>query len=96
MTPMPTPPATALPATPIKAGPQRFDRAFVVIDHDGTEVRVRWRLNRRAHWRCDRCGSMAVTQCAHTHAAALALAADLLGLVIHPSLTTRPAKEETP
>jgi hypothetical protein len=56
------------------------DWAMFATEPDGREVRVRWSLGRSECWRCDDCGPMAKTECAHT------LAEQLLGLTRVPEL----------
>lgn len=92
--PQPGPPAAPRAVKPLPARHNRYDRTVFVANPNGTRTRVRWSITRRQRWRCDDHGAMAAAGCPHTHAAALGLAADLLGLVLHPSLTPRPLKEQ--
>ena len=70
---------TEIPAARITAR-YRAPEVFVAVDDAAGEVRVRWRLGRAEPWRCDACGAMSTTDCAHVFAAALLLAEEFLGL----------------
>lgn len=59
---------------------QNRDELVVVTETDGREVLVRWTYKRPAPWRCTDCGRMTTADCAHTFAAGVVLAEQILGL----------------
>lgn len=92
---------TVLPARVLPAPEMRLpDRVVAVTDELGAEVLVRWRLVRSGdawRWRCAACGPQVEAGCAHTFAAGLALAEELLGLTRVPELEPdRPAGQTDP
>ena len=74
-----------LHARVVPANPKAASR-LVVVEDDGTSLRVRWQFGRKPTWRCDACGPMDGADCPHTFAAGLALAESLLGLTRVPQL----------
>lgn len=78
--------APALPARLVGQGQRSINRVAFVTDPDLGDVRVRWQLGGESPWRCDACGRLDAADCAHTFAAGLLLAEQLLGLTRVPEL----------
>lgn len=86
-----------LPASLLEDMVSPGERArFVLVDDPDYEdgVVVRWRFAQPDPWRCPVDGHMTTADCAHTFAAALLIAEQLLGLTRVPEL--HPTAKESP